>query len=85
MKVVVDIPDNVAMYLKLSTLEKQLRLFTALILVRKESISISRGAELAGMTIYDFLKECKDNDIPVIDYSREELKEEFENLKKELL
>jgi len=31
------------------------------------------------------LRECKQNEIPVIDYSKEELEEEFENIKKELL
>jgi len=61
-----------------------LKLFTALMLVKQGKISVSRGAELSELSIYDFLRECKQNEIPVIDYSKEELEEEFENIKKEL-
>ena len=56
-----------------------------MMLVKQGKISVSKGAEFAEMSIYDFLKECKENDIPVIDYSKEELKQEFEKIKRELL
>jgi len=85
MKVTLNIPDSYALYFGLSSIEKQFKLFTALILVKQGKISVSKGAELSELTIYDFLRECKQNDIPVIDYSKEELQEEFENIKKELL
>lgn len=85
MKVTLDIPDSYALFVGLSNIERQLKLYTALMLVKQEKISISKAAELAEISIYDFLKECKENDIPVIDYSKEELKEEFEAIKRELL
>jgi predicted HTH domain antitoxin len=85
MKVTLDIPDSYALYFGLSSIERQLKLFTALMLVKQGKISVSKAAELAEITIYDFLKQCKENDIPVVDYSKEELKEEFENIKRELL
>ena len=85
MKVTLDIPDSYALYFSFSNLEKQLKLFTALMLVKQGKISVSKGAEFAELNIYDFLKECKENDIPVIDYSKEGLKEEFEKIKRELL
>jgi predicted HTH domain antitoxin len=85
MKVTIDIPDSYALYFGLSGIERQLKLFTALMLVKQGKISVSRAAELAEITIYDFLKQCKENDIPVVDYSKEELKEEFENIKREPL
>ncbi len=85
MKVTLNIPDSYALYFGLSSIEKQFKLFTALILVKQGKISVSKGAELSELTIYDFLRECKQNDIPVIDYSKEELQEEFENIKKEFL
>ena len=87
MKVTIDIPDSYALYFSLSALsglEKQFKLFTALMLIKQGKISVSKGAELAEITIYDFLKECKENDIPVIDYSKKELDEEFANIRKEL-
>jgi predicted HTH domain antitoxin len=76
MKVTLNISDSYALYFGLSSIEKQFKLFTALILVKQGKISVSKGAELSELTIYDFLRECKQNDIPVIDYSKEELKEE---------
>lgn len=88
MKVTLDIPDSYALYFNLSALsclEKQFKLFAASMLVKQGKISVSKGAELAEITIYDFFRECKGNDIPVIDYSKEELEEEFETLRKELL
>jgi predicted HTH domain antitoxin len=85
MKVTLDIPDSYALYFTLSSLEKELKLFTALMLVKQGKISVSKGAELSEMSIYDFMGECKKNEIPVIDYSREELKQEFEAIKRELL
>jgi predicted HTH domain antitoxin len=85
MKVILDIPDSYALYFGLSSIESQLKLFTALMLVKQGKISVSKAAELAEINIYDFFKECKENDIPVIDYSKEDLKEEFENIKRELL
>jgi predicted HTH domain antitoxin len=85
MKVTLDIPDSYALYFGLSSIERQFKLFTALMLVKQGKISVSKAAELAEITIYDFLKQCKENDIPVVDYSKEELKEEFENIKRELL
>ncbi|MGD2086242.1 MAG: UPF0175 family protein [Candidatus Aminicenantes bacterium] len=85
MKVTLNIPDSYALYFGLSSIEKQFKLFSALMLVKQGKISVSKGAELSELTIYDFLRECKQNEIPVIDYSKEELKEEFENIKKEFL
>ena len=67
MKVTLDIPDSYALYFTLSSIEKEFKLYTALMLVKQGKISVSRGAEFAEMTIYDFMRECKKNDIPVID------------------
>ncbi len=85
MTVTLNLPDSYALYFDLSSIEGQFKLLAALMLVKQGKISVSKGAELSGLTIYDFLRECKQNEIPVIDYSKEELREEFENIKKELL
>ncbi|MBL0263141.1 MAG: hypothetical protein IPQ05_04535 [Leptospiraceae bacterium] len=37
------------------------------------------------MDLYEFMKECKRNEIPVINISVEEQNEEWNNLKKEFL
>lgn len=85
MKVTLDIPDSYALHLNPPTIEREFKLFAALMMVKQGRISVSRGSELAGLTIYDFLKECKENEIPVIDYSISDLEEEFGKIKKELL
>ncbi|MCK4762054.1 MAG: UPF0175 family protein [Candidatus Aminicenantes bacterium] len=85
MRVTLDIPDSYAMYFKRRDIEKDMKLYTALILVKQGKVSLSKGAELAGITIYDFLKECRENEIPVIDYSKEKLAEEFDGIKREFV
>ena len=84
MKVTLDIPDSYALLFTLSSIEQELKLYAALMLVKKGKISVSKGAELCGMSIYDFMAACKENGIPTLDYSEEELSEEFESLKREM-
>ena len=85
MKVTLDIPDSYALLYTLASIEKGFKLSMALMLVRQGKISVSRGAELAELEIYEFLNECKKNEIPVIEYSEQEILDEFEALKQDLL
>ncbi len=85
MKVTLDIPDSYALYYTLASIEQEFKLNLALMLVKQGKISMSRGAEFAELGIYEFLHECKKNEIPVIDYSEEEILQEFEDLKQDLL
>jgi len=52
-----------------------------LALSKRRELRLSKAAELAGMTIYDFIKACKENEIAVIDITREELVQELESLR----
>jgi len=49
----------------------------ALWLFQRGRITLGKAAELAGADLYDFMLVCKDNPVPVIDPSREELLEEM--------
>lgn len=84
MRVTLDIPDSYALLFSLKSIEKELKLYAALMMLKKGKISVSKGAELADVSIYEFLNSCKEYEIPVIDYSKEELTEELESLKQEM-
>ena len=42
-----------------------------------ESVTLVKAAEVAGVSLYDFMGICKSNQIPVIDITREELLDEL--------
>ncbi|MGD9973859.1 MAG: UPF0175 family protein [Desulfatirhabdiaceae bacterium] len=64
-----------------AVIEREMRISYALTLFKTSSITLSKAAELADMTIYDFIKVCKENQIAVIDISREELMQELESMR----
>jgi len=45
----------------------------ALWLYQRERVTLAKAAEIAGVTLYDFMSLCKSNQIPVLDISRDEL------------
>ena len=81
MKVTINIPDKYSYLSDQTKLKKEIKQKYALSLYREEKISLSAAAEIAGMNVYDFIFECKQNNIPVINYSPEELDKELDNLK----
>jgi predicted HTH domain antitoxin len=80
MKVTINIPDKYSYLGDYSRLENDIKQKYALSLYREEKISLSAAAELSGMNVYDFISECKKNNIPVINYSPDELDKELDNL-----
>jgi len=82
MQVIVNIPDNSTLFFDSKNIEKQIKLNNSLILFKQSKISISKASELAELNIYDFMKECKKNNISVIDYDDNEFNEEYCNAKK---
>jgi len=79
MKVTIDIPDKFSYLGDHLKLKKEIKQKYALSLYRDEKISLSAAAEIAGIDIYEFIAECKRNNIPVISYSSEELDKELDN------
>jgi len=80
MKVTIDIPDKFSYLGDPLKLKKEIKQKYALSLYRDEKISLSAAAEIAEMDLYEFIAECKKNNIPVIGYSSEELDKELGNL-----
>ena len=61
-------------------IEREMRISYALALFKAARVTLSKAAELADMNIYDFIRACKENQIPVIDITREELLQELESM-----
>jgi len=57
--------------------EKDVRLAYAIDLFLRGAVSVERAAELAGMSLYDFLVELRRRGIPAYPYSDRELQEEL--------
>lgn len=81
MKVTIEIPKSFDGYFSEIDIPNEFKLNNALILYKQGKISISRASELAGLDIYEFMYECKKNEIPIIDYSENDFKDELKNLK----
>ena len=74
MELTLEVPDTLlGLFKNKGFMVNAFKLNNALILYKRGDISIGRAAELSNLDIYEFMHECKKNDIPVIDYSKEEL------------
>ena len=77
----INLPNDFVEMQPPAVIEREMRVSYSLALYKAARISLSKAAELAGVTIYDFISICKDNQIPVIDITREELMQEIEFVK----
>jgi predicted HTH domain antitoxin len=77
MQIAVNLPNDFVSFQSAADIEKDMRLSYSLWLFKNARVTLSKAAELAGMDIYAFMAACKQNDVPVIDISKEELLEEL--------
>jgi len=77
MQIALDLPNDFVALQPIKDIEREIRLSYALWLFRQAKITLSKAAELAAMDIYSFIAECKKNEVPVINISKEELQEEL--------
>lgn len=84
MNITIEIPESYKLFFGDADIEHELKKNSALILYKQGRISLSRACELSDMNIYDFSVECKKNNIPVIDYSPEEIEQELEKVRKRI-
>ncbi|MFA6922291.1 MAG: UPF0175 family protein [Gallionella sp.] len=77
MQIAVNLPNDFVNFQSATDIEKDMRLSYSLWLFKNARVTLSKAAELAGMDIYKFMAACKQNDVPVIDISKEELLEEL--------
>lgn len=73
MEITLNLPNNFTAFQSMVEIEHDVRLSYALWLFKNAKVTISKAAELANLTIYDFMRACKKNDVSVIDMSKEDL------------
>ena len=84
MQITIELPDSFLSYDK-NTLGGEIRLSIALFYFKHRKISVGKASSIAGISIYQFLEECKKNEIPAFDLSEEDRQEELTNLRKALI
>ena len=77
MQIAVNLPNDFVDFQLAEDIEKEMRLSYSLWLLKNARVTLSKAAELAGIDVYEFIAACKQNDVPVIDISKEELLEEL--------
>jgi predicted HTH domain antitoxin len=80
MQVAINLPSDFVEMQTTDVIEREMRISYALALFKAARVTLSKAAELADMSIYDFVRTCKENQIPVIDITREELLQELESM-----
>ena len=77
MQIAIDLPNDFVAFQAMPQIRQEIRTSYALWLYQHARVTLVKAAELAEMDLYDFMILCQDNQIPVIDISREELQAEL--------
>ncbi|MCB1157529.1 MAG: UPF0175 family protein [Leptospiraceae bacterium] len=85
MQVSIDFKDPFFTFYDSSSLISDIQLSLSLMLYKQGKISITKASHIANMDIYRFMQECSNNKVPVINISEEDMKKEWESLKKDFL
>ena len=79
----IDIDNSILLSLKESKdeLAKKMKLYTAIILYKKNRLSLGKSAQFANMSKLDFIESIKEEGFYLFDYSKSELNEIFQESK----
>jgi len=79
MQLTLNIPEFALLTLNKDILElkETIKISTALMLFKNDKFSIEQASHFANLSLYDFMEECKKNQIPVISYEEDELDNEM--------
>jgi len=82
MQLILNIPDFAPLTLNkdLAELKQTIKLSSALMLFKNSKFSIEQASKFANLSIYEFMNECKKNNISVISYEKDELENELNML-----
>jgi len=80
MKVTVDLPGDFVEMQTPEVVQREMRLAYALELFRAAKVTISKAAELAGLSLQGFVMACGEHRVPVIDMTPGEWMEELSTL-----
>jgi len=81
MQIAINLPNDFVDFQAAENIEKEMRLSYSLWLLKNARVTLSKAAELAGLDIYDFMVACKENEVSVIDISKDELVEELAEMR----
>jgi len=78
----IEIDNSILLSLKSSSeeLAYKMRLYTAIALYQKRQLSLGKSAQLVGMNRLSFIELLKEDDIPIFDYSNQEMSEVFDDV-----
>ena len=77
MQIAIELPNDFVAFQAVSDIRQEVRISYALWLYQRERVTLVKAAEVAGVSLYNFMGICKSNQIPVIDITRDELLEEL--------
>jgi predicted HTH domain antitoxin len=79
MQLTLNIPDFAPLTLNkdIQELKQTIKISSALMLFKNGKFSIEQATNFANLTLYEFMEECKKNQIPVISYEENELRNEL--------
>jgi predicted HTH domain antitoxin len=83
MQIAIELPNDFMAMQSEQKVKQEMRLSYALRLYKTAQVTLSKAAELANMDIYEFMRFCKEEQIPVINVTKEELQEELESMAKQ--
>jgi len=79
----IEIDNSILLSLKSSAeeLAYKMKFYTAVALYQKRKLSLGKSAEFVGMDRLDFIKALQNEDIPIFDYSHQEMSEIVDDAK----
>ena len=79
MQLTLNIPEFAMLTLNkdIQELKQTIKVSTALMLFKNDKFSIEQASHFANLSLYDFMDECKKNQIPIISYDENELENEM--------
>ena len=81
MQITLNFPNDFVTLQSSIEIEQDVRLSYALWLFKNSKVTLAKAAELAELTIYEFINACQKNDVAVIDMSKEELLEDLADMR----
>lgn len=81
MQIAINLPNDFVNFQSTADIEKDMRLSYSLWLFKNARVTLAKAAELAGLDIYDFMAACKQNQVAVIEISKEELLDEMAGMR----
>ena len=84
MKIVLNLPDQHLVNYSAQKIAQYLKLYTALLMFKDGQLSAGAACEFADIDRYTFLSECRQHNIPVIDYEEDEIEADLNRLTKDL-